>query len=192
MKPPGEAFYPRPRVLIAEEEVARRVRELARTISAEYADAGEIVLVGVLKGAFVFLADLARLLTVPHIVDFIAVSSYGTSTASGEVRLELDLRSRLEDRHVLIVEDIVDTGHTLHYLRELLSARNPASVATAVLLRKPDRLETVVATEYVGFDIPDVWVVGYGLDLADQFRTLPYVGQLDDEEVLAIKRGRTP
>lgn len=190
MNVPDSANSMPPRVLIAEHEVALRVRELAGIISAEYADSGEIVLVGVLKGAFVFMADLARLLTIPHIVEFIAVSSYGASTASGEVRLLLDVRCRLEGRHVLIVEDIVDTGHTLHYLRDFLSARAPASLATASLLRKPARLEIDVPIEFVGFDIPDVWVVGYGLDLADRFRTLPYIGQLDNDEVRALQSSR--
>ncbi len=191
MTPIGAINSLRPRVLISEDEVAHRVRELARAISADFSDAGEIVLVAVLRGAFVFTADLARLLTVPHIVDFIAVSSYGTSTVSGEVRLDLDTRCSLEGRHVLIVEDIVDTGHTLHFLLDLIAARAPASVATAALLRKPGCLQVDVPTEYIGFDIADVWAVGYGLDLADKLRSLPYVGQLNDDEVLALERGIT-
>ena len=168
-----------PSVLISEAAIGRRVEELARQISRDYAGAGELVLIGVLRGAFVFLADLSRLLTVPCRVDFVALSSYGHGSASGgAVRLVMDLRVNIAGNHVLVVEDIVDSGHTLAYLVAILQARHPASLKTCVLTRKAGRLETDVALDYVGFDIPDRWVVGYGLDYSDRFRTLPYIGVL--------------
>ncbi len=170
---------PQPKVLISEEAIARRVAELAAQISRDYAGAGELVLVGVLKGAFIFLADLARRLTIPRAVEFIALSSYGAGASSGEVRLVMDLQSTIAGKHVLVVEDIVDTGHTLDYLMRLLGARAPASLQACVLVRKPDRLQTTVKLAYLGFDIPDRWVLGYGLDLAERNRTLPYIGWVE-------------
>ena len=168
-----------PSVLISEAAIGRRVEELARQISRDYAGAGELVLIGVLRGAFVFLADLSRRLTVPCRVDFVALSSYGHGSASGgAVRLVMDLRVNIAGNHVLVVEDIVDSGHTLAYLVAILQARHPASLKTCVLTRKAGRLETDVALDYVGFDLPDRWVVGYGLDYSDRFRTLPYIGVL--------------
>ena len=172
---------PAPKVLIAEEVIAARVRELADRISRDYAAADGLVLVGVLKGAFIFLADLSRRLSIPRTVDFIALSSYGDRARStGEVRLVMDLRTAIAGKHVLIVEDIVDTGHTLQYLIRLLRARGPASLAACALVRKPERLEVDVELAYLGFDIPDRWVVGYGLDIAERFRTLPYIGWVDE------------
>ena len=169
-----------PQVLISEEAIARRVGELAAQISRDYAGAGELVLVGVLKGAFIFLADLARRLTIPRAVEFIALSKYGAGAReSGEVRLVMDLRAAIAGKHVLVVEDIVDTGHTLDYLMRLLGARGPASLKACVLVRKPDRLQTPVKLGYLGFDIPDRWVVGYGLDLEERNRTLPYIGWVE-------------
>lgn len=168
-----------PRVLIDEQTIRRRVAELAAQISRDYEDREEVVLVGVLKGAFVFLADLARCLTIPRKIEFIAVSSYEKGTVSGEVRLEMDLRHGVEGSHLLIVEDIVDSGQTLHYLVELLRARGPASIKTCALVRKPARAKVDVQVDYLGFDIPDVWVVGYGLDYAERHRTLPYIGVLE-------------
>jgi hypoxanthine phosphoribosyltransferase len=167
--------------LIGEDLIAERVGELAAEISRDYAGRGELILIGVLKGSFVFLADLTRRLDIPHRVEFIAVSSYGDreSEDPGAVRLILDVRHDIGGKHVLVVEDIVDTGHTLAYLVRLLNARMPASLRTCTLLRKPDRAEVDVAIDYLGFDIPDVWVVGYGLDLADRWRALPYIGQVD-------------
>jgi hypoxanthine phosphoribosyltransferase len=167
-------------ILIPAERVAARVDELAAEIDRDYADAGTVVLVGVLKGSFIFMADLARRLTVPHRVEFIAVSSYGAAESEdpGAVRLLLDVRYDLTGEHVLIVEDIVDTGATLSYLRRLLSARNPASLRAASLLFKPERTETEVVIDYLGFTIPDVWVVGYGLDFAERHRTLPDICEL--------------
>lgn len=160
--------------LISEELIDQRVDELAARISSDYSDADELVLIGVLKGSFIFLADLARRLTIPHRVEFISVSSYGDSeiTDPGAVRLIMDVRHDIGGKHVLVVEDIVDTGHTLNYLLKLLEARGPASLHACTLLRKPDRSEVEVEVAYLGFDIPDVWVVGYGLDFAERHRTL--------------------
>jgi hypoxanthine phosphoribosyltransferase len=148
---------------------------LAEQISKDYENCGELVLVGVLKGAFIFLADLSRQLTIPRVIEFIAVSSYGSgSRSSGAVRLVMDVRGNIEDKHVLIVEDIVDTGHTLKYLIGILDSHGPASVRTCALVRKAERAEVEVDVDYLGFDIPDEWVVGYGLDYAEKNRTLPY------------------
>jgi hypoxanthine phosphoribosyltransferase len=177
-----------PRVLITADVIQSKVEEIANRIAHDYDRAGELVLVGALKGAYVFLADLSRALRLPHLIDFVSVSSYGSGTESGEVRMIMDARVSLHGRHVIIVDDILDTGHTLHHLRELLGARGPASLATAVLLRKPERIEAAVEAEYVGFVIPDVWVVGYGLDLAERFRMLPYVGELSASEAAAVMR----
>jgi hypoxanthine phosphoribosyltransferase len=173
------------RVLLDEATIDERVRKLAAQISADYGDIdyGDdgLVLVGVLKGAFVFLSDLARRLTIPHHVDFIALSSYNAGTTTGEVRLIMDSRINVADRHVLIVEDIVDTGHTLDYLQRTFRARHPRSLRSCVFLSKPDRREVHVKIDYLGFKIPDVWVVGYGLDYADRYRMLPYIGALKRE-----------
>ena len=169
-------------VLLDEAVIQERVDNLAARVSADYADARKLVLVGVLKGSFMFLADLARRLTVPHHVDFIALSSYNRgAVSSGAVRLIMDTRTALAGTHVLIVEDIVDTGHTLDYLVRNFRARQPASLRTCVLLSKPDRREVAVQIDYLGFEIPDVWVVGYGLDYADYYRTLPYIAVLKQE-----------
>ena len=172
-----------PPVLLSEDQIAARVDELATQIDADYADAGQLVLIGVLKGSFIFLSDLARRLTIPHRIEFIAVSSYGdrASDQAESVRLLMDVRHPIEGAPVMLVEDIVDTGHTLVYLQRLLQARDPASLATCTLLHKPDRTEAVTKIDYLGFTIPDVWVVGYGLDYAEQHRTLPYIGELPPE-----------
>lgn len=171
-----------PNTLVSEKEIQKRVDEISRQINSDFKGKGPLVLIGVLKGAFIFLADLSRRLNIPHSVEFIAVSSYGKQgTDSGAVRLLMDVREDLEGRHVLVVEDILDTGHTLDYLTTLLKARNPASLSTCVLVRKTDRVEVDVNIDYLGFDIPDVWVVGYGLDFAEQHRTLPYIGVLKSD-----------
>jgi hypoxanthine phosphoribosyltransferase len=172
-----------PPVLLTREEIDKRVGELAAEIDAAYAGAGSLVLIGVLKGSFIFLSDLARRLTVPHRIEFIAVSSYGAkeSEVADPVRLIMDVRHAIDDEHVLLVEDIVDTGHTLAYLKRLFSAHDPASVKTCSLLHKPDRTEQDVDLDFLGFTIPDVWVVGYGLDYAERYRTLPYIGELPPE-----------
>lgn len=168
-----------PRELISEDAIRKRVAEMAARISEDYRDAGDVVLVGVLKGAFIFLADLARALTIDRSIEFIAVSSYGKGSKSGAVRLVMDVRGDIAGRHVLIVEDIVDTGHTLKYLIGMLESHNPASVKTCTLLHKADRAEVDVDIDYVGFGIGDEWVVGYGLDYAEQNRTLPYIGAIE-------------
>lgn len=173
----------KPRTLIAEDAVKNRIKEIAAQIDQDFADKGTVVLVGVLKGAFIFLADLCRQLHIPHSIEFIAVSSYGKQgTDSGAVRLLMDVREDVEGRHVLIVEDILDSGHTLDYLTSLLQARRPASLSTCVLVRKTEGVEVDVNIDYLGFDIPDVWVVGYGLDFAEQHRTLPYIGVVSADD----------
>lgn len=168
------------RVLITADEIHNRVKELADKISEDYSGVERLYIVGILKGAFIFLADLTRLLNVPHIVDFMALSSYGKSTTSGAVRILMDLREPIEGQHVLIIEDILDTGHTLNYLYHVLKGRNPASINTCVLVRKK-RESLDVPIGYLGFEIPEVWVVGYGLDFADLHRTLPYIAELKRE-----------
>jgi len=166
-----------PETLISEKDIKERVDELAAQISLDYADKGELVLIGVLKGSFIFLADLSRRLSIPRHIEFIAVSSYEHgSIRSGAVRLVMDVRRSIEDKHVLIVEDIVDTGHTLHYLIDMLKSRGPASVRTCTLLHKEHRTEVDVDIDYLGFTIGDEWVVGYGLDYDEKDRTLPYIG----------------
>lgn len=165
------------RVLIPAEAIQARLEQLADQIAADFSGVERLYIIGILKGAFIFLADLTRHLRLPHIVDFMALSSYGKSTTSGEVRILMDLREPIEGEHVLIVEDIVDTGHTLKYLYRILKGRNPASLHTCVLLVK-DREKLDVSIDYLGFEIPDVWVVGYGLDIADRHRTLPYIAEL--------------
>lgn len=166
-----------PEVLISEADIQSRVLELARQISADYANVDDLVMVGVLKGSFIFLADLARRLSIPRTIEFIAVSSYGDSDVStGAVRLVMDVRGNIAGKHVLIVEDIVDTGHTLKYLIGMMKSHRVASVKTAALVRKADKAEVDVTVDYLGFDIGNEWVVGYGLDYAEQNRTLPYIG----------------
>ncbi len=166
------------RVLIDADTINRRVDELARQISSDYANAeDELILVGVLKGSFIFIADLARKLNVRHVVDFIALSSY-QGDHSGNVRLLMDTRENMEGKHVLIIEDILDSGNTLDYLIRNFKTRSPKSVKTAVLLDKPDRHILPVEIDYIGFTIPDVWVVGYGLDYNEKHRTLPYIAEM--------------
>ncbi len=166
------------RILASKDTLEETIRRLAAQISQDYAGK-EVLLIGILKGAFIFLADLARHLTIPHTVDFMSLSSYGaTATTSGEVRIIMDLRTFIRGKHAIIVEDIIDTGHTLLYLQQLLGARQPASLRTCVLLSKPDRRKVTVPIEYLGLEIPDDWVVGYGLDYAERYRTLPYIAVL--------------
>jgi hypoxanthine phosphoribosyltransferase len=172
-----------PKVLISESDIQKRVLELATQISAAYDDSEELVLVGVLKGSFIFLADLSRRLTIPRTIEFIAVSSYGSgSKSTGAVRLVMDVRGNIEGKHVMIVEDIVDTGHTLKYLMGMLESHRPASVRTCALVRKAERAEVEVKVDYLGFDIGNEWVVGYGLDYAEQHRTLPYIGVIEPDD----------
>ncbi len=166
-----------PPVLISESDIEKRVSELAKKISGDYKDKGDLVLVGVLKGAFIFLADLSRRMTIPRTIEFIAVSSYRSgSLSTGAVRLVMDVRGSIAGRHVLIVEDIVDTGHTLKYLIGMLESHRPASIRTCTLLHKADSAEVDIDIDYIGFGIGDEWVVGYGLDYAEHDRTLPYIG----------------
>ncbi|NLF00871.1 MAG: hypoxanthine phosphoribosyltransferase [Anaerolineales bacterium] len=170
------------RVLISEQALQARVAELGRAISAVYTDADHLLIVCVLKGAFVFLADLTRHVDVWHAVDFMEISSYGAGTvSSGVVRILLDLGRSIEGRHVLVVEDIVDSGRTLDYIRRNLSTRRPASLRVCALLSKPSRREVEVPLDFVGFEIPDEFVVGYGLDFAEGYRNLPYIGVLKRE-----------
>lgn len=172
-----------PPVLISEADIAARVAELAAEISEAYRGTGELVLVGVLKGSFIFLADLSRRLTIPRSIEFIAVSSYESgSLSTGAVRLVMDVRGNLEGRHVVIVEDIIDTGHTLQYLIGVLEAHRPASIRTCALLHKAEAAEVDVPVDYVGFGIGDEWVVGYGLDYAERDRTLPYIGVIKPDD----------
>lgn len=168
------------RILIDQEEIQERVKELADQISNDFKDVKRLYIIGILKGAFIFLADLTRHISVPHVVDFMALSSYGRTTESGAVRILMDLREPIEGQHILIVEDIVDTGHTLGYLLNILEGRNPASLHTCALVKKQRDIEAA-PVDYLGFEIPDVWVVGYGLDYADLYRTLPYVAELKSE-----------
>jgi len=169
-----------PPILLSTEQIQERVRGLAAEIEKDHPDAETLHLVCVLKGAFVFLADLVRALSIPSTLDFMAVSSYAKgTTTTGEVRLLKDLDMALDGRHVVIVEDIVDTGLTLTYLQEILRARGPKSLRTACLLSKPSRRKVNVPVEYIGFTIDDRFVVGYGLDYAGQHRNLPYIGVLD-------------
>jgi hypoxanthine phosphoribosyltransferase len=169
-------------ILIPAERIQARIRELAAEIDSSYPDGEEVHLVCVLKGGFVFMADLVRAMGPRVTLDFIAVSSYAQGTrSSGEVRMLKDLDSGLEGRHVVIVEDIVDTGLTLTYLQDILRARAPKSLRTACLLSKPSRRQVSVDVEFIGFTIEDRFVVGYGLDFAEKYRNLPYIAVLDGE-----------
>lgn len=168
-------------VLVSREALAARVSELGAAISADYAGK-DILMVGVLRGAVIFMADLARAIQRPVAIDFMAVSSYGLSTSStGVVRFLKDLDEDIEGKHVLIVEDIIDSGLTLKYLFENLKSRKPASLKICTLLNKPSRRKVEVPVDYNGFDIPDYFVVGYGLDYAERYRNLPFVGVLKPE-----------
>jgi hypoxanthine phosphoribosyltransferase len=168
------------RTLVDETALAARVRELGEEISADYAGK-ELFLVGVLKGAVFFVADLMRNLEVPCAIDFMAVASYGSSTdSSGVVRILKDLDASIEGRDVLIVEDIVDSGLTLNYLLRTLRARNPASLEVCALLTKPERRKVELPIRYVGFEIPNEFAIGYGLDHAERYRNLPFVAALSD------------
>jgi hypoxanthine phosphoribosyltransferase len=171
-------------VLITSEQIQDKVAELAELIAADHRDAGDhepdLVLVGVLKGAVMFMTDLARALPVPTQLEFMAVSSYGSSTSSsGVVRILKDLDRDISGRRVLIVEDIIDSGLTLSWLRKNLESRGPASLDVVTLLRKPEAAKLDVDIAYVGFDIPNEFVVGFGLDYAERYRDLPYIGTLD-------------
>ncbi len=169
------------KVLISREELERRIAELGAQISTDY-DGHNPLLVCVLKGGYMFLADLTRALTIRHGIDFMAISSYGASTeTSGVVRLLKDLDYDITGRHVLIVEDIIDTGRTISYLLENLRVRGPASLRVCTLLNKPSRREVPLHIDYVGFEIPNEFVIGYGLDYAEAYRNMPFIGVLKSE-----------
>ena len=169
------------KILLPEEELKARVRQLGEEISRDYAGR-EPVLVAILRGSYVFMADLSRSLDILCRVDFMSVSSYGAgTTSSGQVNIIKDLSDSIEGRDVLVVEDILDTGNTLHYLFQVLQARHPASLKLAVLLDKPSRRTKPISADYVGFTVPDEFVVGYGLDYNEHYRNLPYIGVLKPE-----------
>ena len=166
-------------VLISEDRLYERIQELAQQVEDDYADAEELLLVGILKGAVIFISDFSRLLKRPHKIDFMAVSSYGKETKhSGVVQIVMDLRAAIHNSHVILIEDIIDSGRTLLYVREMLLARHPASLRILTLLNKPDRREVDVPVDYIGFDIPDEFVVGYGLDYSELYRNIPYIAVL--------------
>ena len=170
-------------ILIEEETLQRRIAELGDEISGDYADR-DLLLIGVLKGAVFFMADLMRRLTVPCEIDFMAISSYGGQTdSSGVVRILKDLDMNIKGRNVLVVEDIIDSGLTLSYLMRNLRSREPASLEICALMTKPERREIEVPVRYVGFEIPNRFVIGYGLDFEERYRNLPYVGVLNAELV---------
>lgn len=169
------------RVLLSEEQLAKRILEIGAEITADYAGK-EILMIGVLRGAVLFMADLARAIKVPVAIDFMAVSSYGAGTSSsGVVRILKDLDENVEGNHVLVVEDIIDSGLTLNYLVDNLKSRQPASIKICTLLNKPDRRKVDVDIAYNGFTIPDHFVIGYGLDYAEKYRNLPFIGILKPE-----------
>ncbi|MBM6897241.1 hypoxanthine phosphoribosyltransferase [Pseudoflavonifractor capillosus] len=165
-------------ILYSEEQLRQRVKELGAQITADYAGK-EPVLASVLRGSYIFMADLTRAIDLPVTVDFMAVSSYGTGTkSSGQVEIKKDLSDSIEGRDLIIVEDILDSGNTLYYLMEILKARKPASIRICTLMDKPERRTQPIVADYVGFTIPDAFVVGYGLDYSEKYRNLPYVGIL--------------
>lgn len=169
------------RILISEEDIRSRVKVMAEQINKAYAGK-DLVVIGILRGSVIFLADLVRQLDIPVSFDFMAVSSYGSSTeSSGIVRINYDIKTDIRGRDVLIVEDIIDTGRTLHHLVELLISKQPASLKIATLLDKPDRRQVPVDVDFIGFTIPDEFVVGYGLDYANKYRNLPFIAILKRE-----------
>ena len=170
------------RVMISEEEVDARIEEMGKQISEEYAGK-EVHLICILKGSVFFTCELAKRITVPVTMDFMSVSSYGDVTvSSGRVRIAKDLDENLEGKEVIVIEDIIDSGNTLYYLMDVLSLRKPASLKLCTLLDKPDRRVKDVKVDYVGFTIPDEFVVGYGLDYAQKYRNLPYIGVVEGLE----------
>lgn len=170
------------KILISSKDIQRRCQELGDQISTDYAGK-DLLLVCILKGGVMFLSDLSRALSIPHAIDFMAISSYGGTRveSSGIVRILMDLNSNIADRHVLIVEDIIDTGRTLQYIVENLGTRDPASLRICTLLNKQSRREVNVKIDYKGFDIPNEFVVGYGLDFGELYRNLTYIGVLKEE-----------
>ena len=181
-RPPAFNRDPDPFIeLISADAIARRVAELGAQITADYGKVGDtdVVVLGVLKGSVIFMADLVRSIGLPVLLDFIGVASYGdATTSSGVVQITQDVTRPLADKHVIVVEDIVDTGHTVHYLLENLATRRPASIKLCSLLHKPERAERPVSIDYLGFTIPNKFVVGYGLDIAQRYRNLPFIGHV--------------
>ncbi len=172
------------RVLYSAGEIEAKVTSLGEQISRDYANKGQLVAVGILKGSAIFMADLVRKISLPVTLDFMVVSSYGhSSSSSGVIQIKKDLVTSIQDRHVLIIEDIVDTGLTLYYLKKDLLARNPASLKICSLLDKPEKREKQVAVEYLGFQVPDEFLVGYGLDYAECYRNLPDIWVLRAEAI---------
>lgn len=168
-------------ILLSEEKLAKRIAEIGAEITADYAGK-EILMIGVLRGAVIFMSDLARSIKVPVAIDFMAVSSYGAgTTSSGVVRILKDLDENVEGKHILVIEDIIDSGLTLNYLLDNLKSRKPASIKLCTLLNKPERRKVDVKIDYNGFNVPDYFVVGYGLDYAEKYRNLPFIGILKPE-----------
>lgn len=168
-------------VLLTEEEISQRIDEVAAEIRRDFAGKHPLF-IGVLRGSFIFMADLVRKVDIPSTLDFMATSSYGKSTtSSGTITVTKDISADIEGRHVIIVEDILDTGNTMAFLIDLLNAKKPASIHTCTLLDKPERRQADISADYYGFEVPDAFVVGYGLDYADDYRTLPYIGILKPE-----------
>jgi hypoxanthine phosphoribosyltransferase len=165
-------------VLIDEDRLQQRVAELGQQISADYADCEDLLLLCILKGGVMFLCDLTRHITVPHEIDFLAVSSYGKGAreSTGNVRIDMDLSAGVEGRHLIIVEDIIDSGQTLRFVMDVLTARRPASLKLCTLLDKPSKRTVQIPIDYIGFEIPNKFVFGYGLDLDEKFRNVPFIG----------------
>lgn len=168
-------------VLITEDQLQNRIAELGTQISRDYADKEDLLLVCILRGGVLFLTDLMRQITVPHAIEFMAVSSYGVGgrESHGKVRINLDLNVDIQNRNVILVEDIIDSGHTIAAVLDLLSTRKPASICVCTLLDKADRREVAVPVKYTGFSIPNKFVFGYGLDIDDYYRNLPFIGVVD-------------
>ncbi len=167
------------KTLLSSEDIAGRVGELAQQVDDDYRNVDQLLVLGILRGAFIFIADLTRQLQTTHVVDFMALTSYAKTKSMGEVRILMDSRELIKDQHVLIVEDIIDSGGTLNHLCRTLLEREPASLRTCVLVRKKRaNIKLDMPVDYIGFEIPDVWVVGYGLDYDNYYRTLPYIAEL--------------
>jgi len=178
-------------ILISSEALQSRIAELGQQISCDYKDKGELVLVCILRGGVLFLTDLMRQVTIPHAIEFMAVSSYGVGgrEATGQVRITLDLNLDIYNKHVILVEDIIDSGHTISAVMDFLATRRPASISVCTLLDKEDRREVPVPIRYCGFKIPNKFVFGYGLDLDDYYRNLPFIGVVDLDKYTELNTG---